>query len=98
VKQLRRTKLSRTNSDDTLVECTGIGGEEVCGPPPSSAGIKALLQIPVIRALSASGCALSFISTSFDVVFVLFAYSPINAGGLAMPVGFSCIPLSNQNS
>ncbi|KAH8829533.1 MFS general substrate transporter [Flagelloscypha sp. PMI_526] len=59
VKQLRRTKLSRTNSDDTLVECTGIGGEEVCGPPPSSAGIKALLQIPVIRALECIGVVLA---------------------------------------
>ncbi|THH20372.1 hypothetical protein EW146_g974 [Bondarzewia mesenterica] len=45
--------------------------------------VKSLLAIPIIRALSLSGCALSFISTAFDVVFVLFCYSPIESGGLA---------------
>jgi len=48
--------------------------------------IKTLLSIPIIRALCASGCALSFISTAFDVVFVLFCYSPIQTGGLAFSV------------
>ncbi|TFY82285.1 hypothetical protein EWM64_g1724 [Hericium alpestre] len=42
-----------------------------------------LLSIPIIRALSVSGGALAFISTAFDVVFVLFCYSPIETGGLA---------------
>lgn len=45
-----------------------------------------LLTIPSIRALCTSGFALSFICTSFDVVFVLFCYSPIQSGGLAFSV------------
>ncbi|KII88700.1 hypothetical protein PLICRDRAFT_110564 [Plicaturopsis crispa FD-325 SS-3] len=49
------------------------------------ANFKSLLSIPAIFALSASGAALSFICTGFDVVFVLFCYSPVHAGGL----GFS---------
>ncbi|KAF8350832.1 major facilitator superfamily domain-containing protein [Amanita rubescens] len=44
-----------------------------------------LLSIPSIRALCASSCALSFIATGFDVLFVLFCYTPISSGGL----GFS---------
>ncbi|KAI0053845.1 MFS general substrate transporter [Auriscalpium vulgare] len=56
-----------------------------------SLSVKALLSIPVIRALSLSGSALSFISTAFDVLFVLFCYSPIESGGLAfsaIEIGF----------
>ncbi|KAI0063464.1 MFS general substrate transporter [Artomyces pyxidatus] len=45
--------------------------------------IRALLSIPLIYALSLSGFALSFIGTAFDVLFVLFCYSPIESGGLA---------------
>jgi len=51
-----------------------------------------LLLIPAIRALSISGFALCFIATAFDVVFVLFCYSPIVTGGLAFSasqIGYS---------
>ncbi|TFY65498.1 hypothetical protein EVG20_g5566 [Dentipellis fragilis] len=47
------------------------------------ATFRSLMTIPIIRALSLSGSALSFISTAFDVVFVLYCYSPIETGGLA---------------
>ncbi|KAF8078095.1 major facilitator superfamily multidrug-resistance, DHA1 sub-family [Lyophyllum atratum] len=47
--------------------------------------IRQLLAIPVISALSISGCTLSFVSTTFDVLFVLYCYYPIHLGGL----GFS---------
>lgn len=52
-------------------------------PKPSA---MSLLRQPVMRALCTSGCAMSFVSTAFDVVFVLFCYSPINTGGLAFSV------------
>ncbi|KAK7049264.1 hypothetical protein VNI00_005865 [Paramarasmius palmivorus] len=55
-------------------------------------GVKELLSIPFIRALSLSSLALSFNGTAFDVVFVLFCYSPIKNGGLgfsASQIGFS---------
>ena len=45
-----------------------------------------LLQQPLMRSLCASGCALSFVGTAFDVVFVLFCYSPVEAGGLSFSV------------
>ena len=45
-----------------------------------------LLQQPLMRSLCASGCALSFVGTAFDVVFVLFCYSPIETGGLSFSV------------
>ncbi|KAF8840974.1 MFS general substrate transporter [Paxillus ammoniavirescens] len=66
-------------------------------PPPSSApeksmGARQLLALPIMSALSMSGFALSFIATSFDVVFVLFCYSPVQSGGLAFSasqIGYS---------
>jgi hypothetical protein len=45
-----------------------------------------LISVPVIRALSLSGAGLSFTYTAFDVLFVLFCYSPIESGGLALSV------------
>ncbi|KAF8636621.1 hypothetical protein AX17_003431 [Amanita inopinata Kibby_2008] len=51
-----------------------------------------LFSIPIIRDLSISGCALCFIATAYDVVFVLFCYTPILSGGLgfsAAQIGYS---------
>ncbi|KAF8905966.1 major facilitator superfamily domain-containing protein, partial [Gymnopilus junonius] len=62
------------------------------GPVTHNYNIKQLLQAPIIRALCASGFALSFMSTAFDVLFVLFCFSPVKAGGLAFPasvIGFA---------
>ena len=50
------------------------------------ASVKALLSIPAIRALTISGFALSFLSLAFDVVFTLFCYTPVDAGGLGLEV------------
>jgi hypothetical protein len=52
-------------------------------PPPS---MRAVLRSPAIRALCASGAALAFVQTAYDVVFVLFCYTPRSAGGLAFTV------------
>ncbi|KAG2360854.1 major facilitator superfamily domain-containing protein [Suillus spraguei] len=54
--------------------------------------VSRLLSIPVISALALSGFMLSYLGTSFDVVFVLFCYSPIQSGGLsfsASQIGYS---------
>ncbi|KAJ7871414.1 major facilitator superfamily domain-containing protein [Mycena olivaceomarginata] len=51
-----------------------------------------LLALPVIRALALSGLALNFITTAFDVVFVLYAYTAVETGGLgftASQIGLS---------
>ncbi|KAJ7771708.1 major facilitator superfamily domain-containing protein, partial [Mycena metata] len=53
--------------------------------PPSLSAMQ-LLAIPMIRALTASGFCLSFIGTAFDVVFILFCYTPIERGGLSFSV------------
>jgi hypothetical protein len=48
--------------------------------------MRSLLSIAIIRALCLSGMALAFLNTGFDVVFVLFCYSPVRLGGLALDV------------
>jgi hypothetical protein len=48
-----------------------------------------LLAIPIIRDLCATGCALSFLATAFDVVFVLYCYTPISSGGLSFSVSMT---------
>ncbi|KZT11407.1 MFS general substrate transporter [Laetiporus sulphureus 93-53] len=50
--------------------------------PAEPAGVRALLSIPLVKALCLSGFALSFLNTGFDVTFVLFSYSAIERGGL----------------
>ncbi|KAJ7470281.1 major facilitator superfamily domain-containing protein [Mycena latifolia] len=45
-----------------------------------------LLSIPMIRVLTASALCLAFTGTAFDVVFVLFCYTPIQRGGLSFTV------------
>ncbi|KAF9791178.1 MFS general substrate transporter [Thelephora terrestris] len=42
-----------------------------------------LFAIPSLRWLIISGFALAFVSSAFDTVFVLFAYTPIDVGGLS---------------
>lgn len=45
--------------------------------------MRQLFAIPIIGALCLSGCALCFVATAFDAVFVLFCYTPIELGGLS---------------
>ncbi|KAF8503783.1 MFS general substrate transporter [Russula emetica] len=55
-----------------------------------------LISVPIIRALCLSGAGLSFTYTAFDVIFVLFCYSPIESGGLALSaseIGF-CLAIA----
>jgi MFS family permease len=55
-----------------------------------------LISVPIIRALCLSGAGLSFTYTAFDVLFVLFCYSPIESGGLALSasqIGF-CLAIA----
>ncbi|KAL0578150.1 hypothetical protein V5O48_003855 [Marasmius crinis-equi] len=54
--------------------------------PSFSAATKTLLSIPMFRTLCLSNFGLSFITVAFDVVFVLFCYSPIRQGGLGLSV------------
>ncbi|KAI0831192.1 MFS general substrate transporter [Trametes gibbosa] len=51
--------------------------------PSEPASVSQLLSIPVVRALCLSGAGLSFITTGFDVTFVLFCYTSLPQGGLA---------------
>ncbi|KAJ3821177.1 major facilitator superfamily multidrug-resistance, DHA1 sub-family [Lentinula raphanica] len=49
-----------------------------------SLSTKDLLANRMIRGLCTSACFLSFVTTAFDVVFVLFCYAPIQKGGLGL--------------
>lgn len=60
--------------------------------PDKPLSVSKLFSIPIISALALSGFMLSYLGTSFDVVFVLFCYSPIESGGLAFSasqIGYS---------
>ncbi|KAG2752160.1 MFS general substrate transporter [Suillus brevipes Sb2] len=60
--------------------------------PEKPLSVSNLLSIPIISALALSGFMLSYLGTSFDVVFVLFCYSSIESGGLsfsASQIGYS---------
>ncbi|KAJ4001493.1 major facilitator superfamily multidrug-resistance, DHA1 sub-family [Lentinula boryana] len=46
--------------------------------------MKELLSNRMIHCLCTSACFLSFVSTAFDVIFVLFCYTPILKGGLGL--------------
>ncbi|KAF9262152.1 MFS general substrate transporter [Marasmius fiardii PR-910] len=47
---------------------------------------KLLLSIPIFRSICASAFSLSFLTVSFEVVFVLFCYSPVREGGLGLSI------------
>jgi len=49
-------------------------------------GAKDLWRVPVINAICTSCCSISFLSTAFDVVFVLYCYTTIENGGLSLSV------------
>ncbi|KAI0689432.1 MFS general substrate transporter [Cytidiella melzeri] len=73
----------RRRRHDSISSPSSPTFDSISEKPLQSTGLKDLLSIPVIRALCLSGLALSFINTSFDVIFVLYCYSPIHTGGLA---------------
>ncbi|OBZ75636.1 hypothetical protein A0H81_04450 [Grifola frondosa] len=80
----------RRQSQEHIQMSDHVGG--AFEKPAQPASIKYLFSIPVVRALCLSGGALSFITTGFDVTFVLFCYSPIENGGLAFTasqIGYS---------
>ncbi|KAI0341863.1 MFS general substrate transporter [Trametopsis cervina] len=73
----------RRKTHDSLRSPTSPVFDSISEKSGQAIGVKQLLAIPVIRALCLSGLALSFINTAFDVIFVLYCYSPIPTGGLA---------------
>ncbi|KAJ7176108.1 MFS general substrate transporter [Mycena crocata] len=53
---------------------------------PSAMGIYELLAVPRVWVLTVSSAAMEFLGTGFSVVFVLFCYTSIEAGGLGLSV------------
>ena len=49
-------------------------------------GLCALLAHPAMRALVTSNAAFDFFCRGHEVVFVLYAYTPVPLGGLGFPV------------
>ncbi|KAF8551945.1 MFS general substrate transporter [Imleria badia] len=75
----RKDARAGTNASSSLGSRTETDSN---GAEPAS--VMELLSIPTIRALTISGFALSFLSLAFDVVFALFCYTPVGAGGLGL--------------
>lgn len=92
---LEETLPSKRWKNKDYVPMRQIGSEHRGGDvekPPQPASVKSLMSIPLVRALCASGFALAFIATGFDVTFVLYCFSPVNGGGLAFTaseIGYS---------
>ena len=64
-----------------------LGGQtETNSEEAEPASMMQLLSIPSIRALTISGFISSFLILAFDVVFTLFCYTPVDAGGLGLEV------------
>jgi hypothetical protein len=74
---MSETSSIETSSVDTLTAVT-------CAHDATPTG-RMLLTDGLIRSLCSSGFALTLLATSFEVVFVLFCFSPVSAGGLAFP-------------
>ncbi|KAH7929785.1 MFS general substrate transporter [Leucogyrophana mollusca] len=88
------SKRKQKNEKDAISRSYGTASPIVTSTPPpaETMSVGKLLSMPIISALASSGFALSFIATSFDVVFVLFCYSPVSTGGLAFSasqIGYS---------
>lgn len=81
---LRETAPSKHNRNNA--KCTSRKSSLDNEPPVPEhrpVNLKEVLACPAISALVSSGFMLSFVYTSFDVVFVLFCYSAVQSGGLA---------------
>jgi hypothetical protein len=73
---------NQTHPDIKLIprQSTPVGRSSFTDQPRPTA--KGLLQIPVIRALFYSGFFLCYTATAYDVLIVLFAFTPVTLGGL----------------
>ncbi|KAG9225985.1 hypothetical protein CCMSSC00406_0009082 [Pleurotus cornucopiae] len=74
------------NVSGPTVERDAFGSNHDSRTPPTytkSPSIRKLLRNPIIQCLCISGCAMNFVTTAFDVVFVLFCYTPVESGGLS---------------
>ncbi|QRV89502.1 major facilitator superfamily transporter [Ceratobasidium sp. AG-Ba] len=71
-----------TTNPSTHIQCVGDSTEVQIVPPKHDFSISGLLANKAIRTLCASSFFMSFIAMGYDVLFVLFAYSPIHEGGL----------------
>ncbi|KAJ7074258.1 major facilitator superfamily domain-containing protein [Mycena amicta] len=61
----------------------GASGNQVFDTQSSAYGVRDLLADPKMRSITISSFTLGFIGAAFDVVFVLFCYTPIQRGGLS---------------
>ncbi len=76
----------KTYREDTVSSYNAIHNPSSPSDTGTTYNVRQLLAIPIIHALCVSAFALSFLSAAFDVLFVLFCYSPILSGGLAFSV------------
>ncbi|KAI0811043.1 MFS general substrate transporter [Irpex lacteus] len=78
----KRRSASRASSRHRIISPSpGPSRVAVKDEPPT---IRTLLSLPEIRAICASQWVIGFLAGSFNTVFVLVAYTPIEQGGLGM--------------
>jgi len=83
---LRIQTHSNTHCGDKVLEHDAIHNASSHSETGTTYNVRQLLAIPIVQALCVSAFALSFLSAAFEVLFVLFCYSPILSGGLAFSV------------
>ncbi|KAI0916406.1 hypothetical protein AcV5_006893 [Taiwanofungus camphoratus] len=77
-------KLSDDAASDRDAPTAAQEDHEIQLPRSKTLGVKALISIPVIRAVCSLSAALGFVASCFNTVLVLQAYTPIESGGLAL--------------
>ena len=65
---------------------TSYGSVAAAAPAEAPLSARQLINVPALRSLIISGFALSFISFGYDTLFLLFAYTPVQVGGLGFNV------------
>jgi hypothetical protein len=62
--------------------------EATIAPAPPPLTVQELLAFSSLRAVCAASGAIGMITTAFNYIVVLVAYTPIESGGLSMSVSF----------
>ena len=57
-----------------------------------------MLKDPSLRAIMGSGALLVFLYSGFDVLFSLSCFTPVEGGGLGLPVRLPTPPIDRLNS
>lgn len=89
---------SRGASQVTLVDHSTHHSQQDPEEDSRPKDLKAMLKDPSLRAIMGSGALLVFLYSGFDVLFSLSCFTPIEDGGLGLPVRLPTPPIDRLNS